>query len=290
MRFVLLALTFSALLARADELSDTFDKLKAAERAQNGADVNKYATETSRLARIQLAKPASPEMAQSDYGKERLVYLSQTDTYTEYSMGVAASYPSNSPETVIKLTESIVTQNPKSDYLELAVPPYLSALLKTSQQAELDGANRILKLQPENEDARLRLTEGLLAQQKLIEAGQSAAELLAVMSEKPRPDRYSVELWRDKKTLLINRSHFVAGAAACEREAWRECDAHLRTVNDPANAGPTAFYLGLANYRLANLDDALKFSRQSAAIAGPMQTAASRNAAAIEAEQKKTKK
>jgi len=289
MRFVVLLLALSTLV-RADELSDTFDKLKAAERAQNWADVHKHATETSRLSRAELAKPQTPEIAASDWGKERLVYLSQTDTYPEYSMGVAASYPANTPETVIQLTEAIIAQNPKSIYLELAVPQYLNALLKTSQEREIEGANKILKLQPENEDARLRLTEGFLAQQKLLEAGQSAAELLAIMSEKPRPDRYSVEAWRDKKTLLVNRSHFIAGAAACERQAWRECDAHLRTVNDPTNAGATSFYLGLANYRLANLDDALKFSKQSAATAGPMQSGAQRNAAAIEAELKKPRK
>lgn len=289
MRPAVLLLAFAALL-HADDLSDTFDKLKAAERAQNGADILKYALETSRLARAELAQGQTPEIAASQWGKERLVYLSQTDTYTEYSMGVAASYPSNSPEVVAQLTDAIITLNPKSIYLELAVPPYLNALAKSSQQAEIDGARKILKLQPDNEDAWQHLTEAYLTTQNLPEAGKSAAELLAVASVKPRPERYSVEAWRDKKTLLINRSHFIAGAAACERQSWTECDYHLRSVNDPANDGATKFYLGLANYRLGKLDDALKFSRESAAIAGPMQSAAQRNAAAIEAEQKRPRK
>lgn len=289
MRSVVLMLALCAALAHADELSDTFDKLKAAERAQNGADILKYATETSRLSRAELAKPQTPEIAASQWGKERLVYLSQTDTYTEYSMGVAASYPSNTPAVIAQLTDAIIAQNPKSDYLELAVPPYLAALAQTSQQAEIDGAQKILKLQPENEDALQRLTEGYLSQQKLTEAGRSAAELLAVVSAKARPERYSAEAWRDKRTLLTNRAHFVAGAAACERQSWNECDQHLRTVTDAANAGATNFYLGLANYRLAKLDDALKFSQAAAAVAGPMQSAAQRNAAAIQQEMR-TKK
>ena len=284
MRLVVLVLC--ATLAYADDLSDTFDKLKAAERAQNGADILKYALETSRLARIQIAAQL-PAAIRDDYQKERNVYLTQTDTYAEYSMGVAASYPSNSPETVAHLTEAIITLNPKSDYLELAVQPYLAALAKTSPQAEMDGARKILKLQPENEDALQRLTEGYLAQQQLPEAARSAAELLAVISAKPRPERYSAELWRDKKAQLTNRAHYVAGASGCQREAWTECDTHLRLVDDPANAASINFYLGLANYRLGNMDDALKFSQAAAAIAGPVQSAAQQNVAAIQQEMRK---
>ena len=82
------------------------------------------------MARIQIAAQVPPEK-RDDFEKQRYIYLSQTDTYTEYSMGVAASYPSNSPETVVQLTEAIITLNPKSDYLELAVPPYLAALAKS---------------------------------------------------------------------------------------------------------------------------------------------------------------
>ena len=281
-------LAFCAVLAHADDLSDTFDKLKAAERAQNGADILKHAVETSRLARIQIAAQVPPEK-RDDFEKQRYIYLSQTDTYTEYSMGVAASYPSNSPETIVQLTEAIITLNPKSDYLELAVPPYLAALAKSGQQPEMDGAQKILKLQPENEDALQRLTEDYLSQQKLTEAARSAAELLAVVSAKTRPDRYSEEAWRDKKTVLTNRAHFIAGASGCERESWTECDTDLRLVNDPANAANLNFYLGLANYRLGKLDDALKFSQAAAAIPGPMQAPAQRNTAAIQQEMR-TKK
>mgnify|MGYP003349997132 CR=1 FL=1 len=88
-----------------------------------------------------------------------------------------------------------------------------AALAKSGQQPEMDGAQKILKLQPENEDALQRLTEGYLAQQKLSEAARSAAELLAVVSAKTRPERYSEAAWRDKKTVLTNRAHFIAGAS-----------------------------------------------------------------------------
>lgn len=288
---LLVVILLCAATLHADELSDTYDALKRAETAQNGADVLRLAVETSRLARIQIAAQV-PEDQRDDYQKQRNIYLMQTDTYTEYSLAIAASYASNAPATTVALTEATITLNPKSDYLELAVPPYLAALRTSSVERESEGAQKILKLQPDNEDALFRLAEGQLAQRNLVEASRAAAELLAVMSAKPRPERYSPEAWREKRDTLSVRSHLIAGTAACEREAWRECDAHLRTIPaQDANIATAYFYLGWANYQLgktppdrARLQEALQFSRQSAAIAGPTQQAARQNAAAIEAE------
>lgn len=291
MKAVALALALCALSARADDLSDTFDALKRAEAAQNAADVHKYATETSRLARIQIAAQLPPEV-RDDYQKERAVYLSQTDTYTEYSMAVAASYPNTAPAVVVQLTDAIISQNPKSDYLALAVPAYLNALAAESPERQLEGAARIMKLQPDNEDALMVLTDGNLQAQKYEAASQYAAELLAVMSGKPRPERYSVEAWREKKAQVVTHVHFNAGVAACALQNWKTCDIHFRAITpDPAIAAAVYFYLGWANYQIAKstgerarMEEALRFSQQSAAIAGATQASAQQNVAAIEQE------
>jgi len=288
MKAAALVLALCALTARADELSDTFDALKRAEAARNAADVHRYATETSRLARIQIAAQLPPE-ARDDYQKERAVYLTQTDTYTEYSMAVAASYPGTAPETLTALVDSIVAQNPKSDYLALAVPPYLAS---RPPEQQLEAASKIMQLQPDNEDALLVLTDGSLRNQQYEEAASYAAELLAVMSAKPRPERYSVEAWRDKKAQMETHVHFNAGVAACSRQNWQTCDAHFRAIApDSTIAGPANFYLGWANYQIAKstgdrtrMEEALKFSQQSAAIAGATQGPAQQNVSAIEQE------
>lgn len=283
-------LVFAICLAvRADDLSDTFDALKRAEAARNAADVHKYATETSRLARLQIAAQVPPEV-RNDYQKERAIYLSQTDTYTEYSMAVAASYPGTDAAVIAQLTDAIIAQNPKSDYLALAVPPYLA-----SAAQPMEAAAKIVKLQPDNEDALLVLTDASLRAQQYQATERYAAELLAVMSGKARPERYSVEAWRDKKAQLSAHVHFNAGVAACSQQAWQTCDAHFRAIlTETALAGPVNFYLGWANYQLAKsandrtrLQEALKFSQQAAAIAGDTQASAKQNVAAIEQELKR---
>jgi hypothetical protein len=291
MKLVAATLWLCACALHADELSDTFQALKRAEAAQDGAEVLRLALETSRLARLQIAAQP-PEEQRDDYQKQRHIYLSQTDTYTEYSLAVAASYPSNTLATTVALTEAVIALNPHSDYLELAVPPYLAALRSLGGEREIEGAQRILKLQPDNEDALLRLAEAQLAGGRLAEASQAAAQLVAVMNAKPRPERYPPEAWSEKRDALTARAHLIAGTAACQRQAWQECDAHLRTIGpqDP-NAATAYFYLGWANYHLAGaardrarIEEALRFSQQAAALGGPLAAAARNNAAALEAE------
>jgi hypothetical protein len=288
MKAVAFALALGALIVRADNLSDAYDALKRAEGAKNAADVHKYAIETSRLARIQIDAQVPPE-ARDAYQKERNIYLTQTDTYTEYSMAVAASYPNTAPEVIARLTDAIISQTPKSEYLALVVPPYLASL---ADAAQLAGAEKILKLQPDNEDALLVLTDGNLRALQYPAAERYAAELLAVMSGKARPERYSVEAWRDKKALMVTHVHFNAGVAGCAQQAWQTCDAHFRVIaSEPSLAGQVNFYLGWANYQLAKatanrarMEEALKFSQQAAAIPGPGQSAAQQNVTAIQQE------
>jgi hypothetical protein len=288
MRAVVLALFLLTLVARADDLSDAYDALKRAEALKDALNVHRFAIETSRLARIQIAAQVPPAIRDS-YQKEREIYLTQTDTYTEYSMAVAASYPNTPADVIARLTDAIITLNPKSDYLALAVPPYLSSL---SGPAQLAGAEKILKLQPDNEDALVAMTDGNLAVQQYPAAERYAAELLAVMSGKARPERYSVEAWSDKKAQMVTHVHFNAGVAACSQQAWQSCDVHFRAIlNDATLAGPVNFYLGWSNYQLAKasndrtrMAEALKFSQQAAAIPGAAQTAAQQNVAAIQQE------
>jgi hypothetical protein len=172
------------------------------------------------------------------------------------------------------------------------VPPYLAARLTEGPTQQLEAAAQILKLQPDNEDALLALTDGSLQTQQYEAASRYAAELLAVMSGKPRPERYSEEAWRDKKAQLTTHVHFNAGVAGCSQQAWQTCDMHFRAIATAAEvAGPVHFFLGWANYQIAKstkdrarMEEALRFSQQSAAIPGETQAAAQRNVAAIQQE------
>lgn len=291
-----LALICLAGLALADEISDAFDALKKAQEAQKAADVKKWAVETSRLARAEAAKPQPTEASQVDYWKQRVEYAKSTDLYTEYALSATALVAGLAPAEVIDLVETLMVQNPKSTYLAVAAPAYIAALARAGGGADkqIEGATKILASVPDSEDALYALAEGNLTKQRADPAITYATRLLSTLALKAKPEGISDTDWNTKKSTLTGRGNYIAGVGSCMRELWPECDRYLRAAlpligNQPALTGPTYFYLGLANYRIGlltnsrpKIQEAIKFSNQSAAIAGPMQNQARQNAYAME--------
>ena len=283
-------------LAWADEISDAYDALKKAQESKNAPDVKKWAVTTSKLARAEAAKPQPAEADQVAYWKERVEYAKSTDTFTEYALGVTAILPNLPPAQIVDLVETLAAQNPKSTYLTMTIPTYFGALTKSGGGADkqIEGATKILAAVPDSEDALYALAEGNMTKQRPDQAGTYAARLISTLISKPKPEGMSDADWNTKKSGLNGRGNYIAGVSACLRELWPECDKFLRAAvplvgSQPALSGPTYFYLGLANYRIGlltnnrpKIQEAIKFSNQSAAIAGPMQQQARQNAYAME--------
>ena len=291
-----LALFTLAGLAWADEISDAYDNLKKAQESKNAPDVKKWAVETSKLARAEAAKPQPAEADQVDYWKQRVEYAKSTDTFTEYALGVTAVLPNLPPAQIVDLVDTLVAQSPKSSYLAMTLPTYFSALSRaqTGVDKTIESATRIAAAVPDSEDALYALAEANMSKNRADQAGTYAARLLATLISKAKPNGMSDADWNTKKSNLNGRGNYIAGVAACLRELWPECDKFLRAAvplvgGQPALAGPTYFYLGLANYRIGlltnnrpKIQEGIKFSNQSAAIAGPMQAQARQNAYAME--------
>jgi hypothetical protein len=270
MRFALL-LTLAG-LAQADQLSDAFDSLKRAEAAKDAALVRQHALETSRLARLQIAEQVAPDL-RNDYQKERSVYLTQTDTYTEYSMAVAANFPDTASDVVAQLFDSIVTLNRDSIYLDVAIPAYLNSRLGAEQE---QVAQQVLALRPAHEDALLFLANLYALAGRHVESQQSANELLATIAQRPRPAIYNEDEWRAKVTTVTTSAHYFAGASACQLTKWVECDQHLRLIAQAPQYAAVNLMLARANYELARtttsrtqLADALRFAQAAVAAGGP---------------------
>ena len=102
-----------------------------------------------------------------------------------------------------------------------------------------------------------------------------------------------------QRDMYMGHGLYWAGATACSDKArpdWMGCDKNLRAalpfMNDEATLrGQTLFFLGLANYNIfklttdrTKLNDAVKFSEQSAALSHPMQGQAATNAQAMKRE------
>ena len=261
-------------LMRADELEDSYAKLKATVEKKDADAVKADAAETNKLAQVLIKAPQPSDAAEVDNWKQRIEYGKEVAAYSEYALAYIATQV-DGPKT-IDLVDTLIAQNPKSKYIDTCTQAYLAALGKSGAAKQLDGMKKIVDGRPDNEVALAALAEGLMSK-----SPDSAL-------------RYANTLIKLKGAGL-STGYFVAGVINGARSAWLDCDRDLKaalpTVKDNYKLGIVYFYLGLANYQLGKvtldrtkMQAGLKYSQQSAAIAGPMKDQAYHNVLAIQNE------
>jgi len=274
----------------ADEIDDSYSSLKDAVMNKDSAAVMKLAPSVAKLGAELAAKPQPSDASQVDYWKQRSEFGKEVSTYAEYAL---ASTAVSDPAHTVELVDSLLDVNPKSQYLSVCSQSYLAALGKTGKASA--GAEKILKGSPQNEDALYTLASANMSRAP-GQAQTYANRLVAAMRTKAKPEGVSAEAWEQKKSAYLGQGLYIAGAAAGAASSWKECDTNLRAAigyigKDPNMGSVAYFYLGLANYQLGKLtgdrtkmQEGQKFSEQSAAMGGPMQAQAQRNAAVIKQE------
>ena len=293
MRFCVCAIAILALAGGlyADDLDDHYKALKDAQTKKDADAVKKLAVESSKLARAEEASKKPAEMSDADW-KQRLDFAKEVDLFAEYSLASLAGADSAH---VKELTEALLEINPKSQYLPLCASSYLEELGKEGTEKQLAGAQKILTGEPNSEDALEILASGY-ASSNPERAGTYATRLIAVMKGKAKPEGVTEADWERRKAAMLGDGYYIAGAAACTRSTWNDCDRDLKAAlpyigKDQRTLGIAYFYLGLADYQIGKatgdrtkIQDGAKYSQQSAAIAGPMQQRAQANATAMRAE------
>ena len=275
--------------ANAIELDDAYQKLKDAQTAKDPDAVMKWAIETAKIAKAEAAGPKLEGFSDEDWPKH-IEYAKDLGMQSEYALSSMAAQPGLAPEKVVELMDALLAVNPKSTYISTPASAYLAALGKTGgSDKEIEGAMKIIAGTPTEEDALIVLAENLMAKNKPDQAYTYAARLVTTMKSKAKPEGFSDEDWNRRKSYMLSHGYYAAGITGCMRQVWKECDTNLRAVlpmvsGQPAMSGPAYFYLGVANYQIAKvstdrakLQEALKFSQQSAAIPGPMQAQAQQN-------------
>lgn len=279
----------------ADELDDAYAALK--EAGTNADDVLKWAPEVSKLGRAEAARSKPDNMSAGDW-KARVEFAKQVDTLAEYSLSAAAVQPGADPNKVVTLIDTLLTMNPKSQYLTQSAGAYIAALEKTSGTAKsVEGATKIINGNPNNEDALFALANGNYGKNN-DRAEQYATRLVNVMRTKAKPEGISEADWDKKKSTMLGYGYYYAGivAGSSQRPSFTDCDRNLRAglpyiTKQAGLAGSAYFYLGLCNYQIskltsdkAKLQEALQFTDQAAGISGPMQGQAQSNAAIMRRE------
>ncbi len=276
----------------ANDLDDHYTQLKDAQAKKDTESVKKLAVEASKLARAEAALPQPADASDVADWKQRAEFAKQVDLFAEYSL---ASTAVADPPRLEELVDALLVMNPKSQYLTMCATPYLQALAKKGVDKQLAGAKKILTSNPSNEDALDVLAEGYMSSSPDAANGY-ATRLIAVMKGKGKPDGVTDADWERRKAALLGDGYYVAGTTACAKSAWTDCDRSLRAAlpyvgKDQRTLGITYYYLGLADYQIGKVTgdrskilEGQKYSDQSAAIAGPMQQQAFKNAQIMKTE------
>ena len=275
--------------AAPNDLDDAYAKLKDAQTAKDADAVLKLAVETAKLAKAEAAGPKPEGYSDEDWPK-RVDYAKGVATLSEYALSTSAAQPGLAPEKVVQLMDALLVLNPKSTYIGAASNAYIAALGKMGgTDKQIEGATKIIAGSPNDDFALMTLADNLIPKNRADQAYTYATRLVTVMKSKAKPEGYSDEEWSRVKSTMLSRGYYDAGVAGCMRQIWKDCDTNLRAAlpmiaGQAGLTGPAYFYLGVANYQLskittdrAKLQEALKFSQQSAAIAGPMQAQAQQN-------------
>jgi hypothetical protein len=272
-----------------DNLEASYNNLKAAEAKSDFDGIAKWSSDTSKIAR----KQEQSANAADSSGKARADYAKQVDTYTEYAVYAASLKATEAPK-IIALVESLEQRNPQSPYLSQAYGRYLNAL-RESGQADKAGAaaERQLQRDPNSEDALL-VAAGFNMQEKQDQkAATYAGKLIQVMQAKSKPDGMSDADWEKKKATTLGLGYWIQGVSSSNLHQYGDADKALRQAlplikDNPEVLGIGLFHLGLSDYQLGKstksrilIQQALKYSQQSAAIKSPLQAQAQNNVAAI---------
>jgi tetratricopeptide (TPR) repeat protein len=278
------------------DLDAAYANLKASEAKKDSDGVLKWSGVTSEIARKAPTVPKTAEQSDEEY-KHAVDFAKQVDTYTEYSLYATALQEAD-PAKAIKLADALEQRNQKSQYIELVMPRYsASARQANAMPAAVAFGERAYKRGQFSEDMLLLMADQALQsgkeQAKVLEYSE---KVLEIMGSKPKPEGVSDADWERKKNVTTGLAYWMAGTSLSAQSKFPQADKMLRPalplVKDNQQLyGMALFHLGLANYKMAQasknktqIADAVSFSKQAAAIKGPLQAQAAKNVRVMQQE------
>jgi hypothetical protein len=275
------------------DVEDAHTCLKAALEAKRDPDlVLKWAVVTSEAARKVAQTPKPAEEDQVEEWTRRVDFAKQVDIYTEYAL-YAMALQTPEPQKKILLGDALEQRNPQSQYITQVAEQRFLAYARTGDNAKaLALAEKTIEKDQSNAEMLLAVADGYRAKKQPDKVADLTAKAIQIAGSKPKPEGVSDADWNTWRTQIAGRANYVMGLTYAAVEKWPQTDQALRAAlpsvgNSPDMKAETLFYLGVANYRIAeagNIErarDAMRFSEQCAAIPGPYQERARSNAKAI---------
>lgn len=266
-----------------EDLQTAHNVLKTAEATKDPDLLRKWALHVSGLARKVAESPKPADEDEAEEWEHRVDFAKQLDTYTEYSL-YAAALQTADPHKQIELVETLQQHNPESEYLPRLRSHYFFAMQKAGNlDRAVEIAEEVLAQDKTNEDMLLVAADYYLHKKKdPKKVLEYSAQLVELMESKEKPEGASDADWAARKHQVMGIALWMQGTTYSTLNRFQDADNTLRKAlplikgNDQLLAG-ALFHLGLANFKLEKILDAIKFNEQCIAIKSPYQAHAKRN-------------
>ena len=272
-----------------DAISRSF---QAAQAKNDPAVVEKWSQLQTQAAQKILALPEPQDPGKKEAWKQNKEAAESICYAVEYGAFKAAA---DNPDArgKVQALEAFITKYPNSPYLKNALSANLQASRQLGDSKKMvESAERILKVEPENEEALVLVAQLTLTNRAGAEkAVRYANKVLTVMRTKKKPDNYSDADWEKQKAYYTGNAYSVLGSAYMMTQEWAKADASLRqALPIMTSAGESLaaalFYLGWANYHMERYQDAGKFFSDCAQLQSQYQTQAWQNLSTMKRERR----
>ncbi len=280
------------LAADPEDMDSAHAALKAAEAKKDPDAVLKWSNTTSTIARKMAASPKPTDEDEVEGWKNRVDYAKQMDVYTEYAI-FAAVLQTTDPQKRILLGQGLERRNPDSKYFVQVAEQYFLALMQTGKTSEaVEFGERAVAKNAASPEMLLAVASGYITKRQPEKTLDFAQKATAAAAARPKPEGVNDADWQARQAALVGRAKWISGVTYAGQSKWALADTALRAAlpavqSDKDMLAEALFYLGLANYRLAEageterIKDALQFTTQCAAIPGRFQGPANTNIKAI---------
>jgi tetratricopeptide (TPR) repeat protein len=279
------------------DIDSSYQNLQKAVADKDAAQVKKLAVETNQAARAVIASPAPTGDAEKDTWTKQVAYAKEVAAYTEFALYNASTQAK--AEDAVDLLGTLEKENPKSKYLDEGYLYYFKVLTETGQAAKIPAiAEKAIANFPGNDDLLLILCTSAFEHKQYDRAATLGTRLVAAASKRPKPEGISGAEWEKKKNTELGQGYYMAGMSHAGKNQFTLANKELRSAlpliqSTPTIHGAALFELGVVNYQIGKMTlnkgqiaEAAKFSEQAAAISGPWQDQAKRNAQLMLAEAK----
>jgi tetratricopeptide (TPR) repeat protein len=275
-----------------DDIEAVFLNLKAAEAKKDPDLVKKWSGLTSQAASKIAATPQPGNEDEVAAWKKQAEYAKQLNSYSEDAL-YRTGLQTTDPRKKVELSQALAQQNPQSEFMsKMAVVEFDGYRKLGDGDKAAAAAERALASDKDNEELLLFVADNYLQKKREPEKVLAySARIVDLMKSKPKPDTVDDASWEKRKAVMTGLANWIAGSVYVNQNKFAQADKSLRAAlplvgdNDQLKAG-VLFYLGLSNYKLNRVQDAVTFNKQCAAIKSPFQAQAQKNLAVMQSQKK----